>query len=93
MSNETNTYINLIQHKGGVEFDVNGNDGSRMPPQLVADGDSYHGTYLIPAPPQETMAMLNRMLQGIDSDAPPKVNRKKLQRKLKQFEVAPEVTH
>lgn len=87
------TYINLIQHETGVEFDVNGNDGSRMPPQLMDEGDTYHGTYLIPAPPKETMAMLTRLMAKLDEGAPSKVQRKKLQKKLSKYEVAPDVTH
>jgi hypothetical protein len=87
------TYINLIQHSGGVEFDLNANDGSRMPPQLITEGDSYHGTYLIPAPPQETLEMLQRILSDLDNGAPAKVKRKKVQKKLAKYEVAPAVTH
>ena len=87
------TYINLIQHSDGVEFDINRDDGSRIPPQLIVEGDSYHGTYLIPAPPAETMAMLGRLLGKLDSGAPSKVNRKKMQKKLAKYEVAPSSTH
>ena len=92
MENQS-TYLNLIQHDTGVEFDVDAKSGARMPPQLMTETDSYHGTYLIPAPPEQAMAILKRMLSKIDSDAPPKVNRKKMQRALRRFEVAPEVTH
>lgn len=87
------TYLNLIQHSTGVEFDLDLNSGARVPPQLVHEGDAYHGTYLLPATPEQAKDMVSRMLAKLDEQAPPKVNRKKLQKQLKKFEVSPEVTH
>lgn len=88
------TYINLIQHSDGIEFDIDMGSGARVPPQLIAEGDSYHGTYLIPAPPEKAMELIKALLSMVANNGkPPKAKRKKAQKKLAQFEVAPYATH
>lgn len=84
MSSET--YINLIQHEDGVEFDLC-KDGNPIPPQLVVQGDTYHGTYRIPKTFNDTMTLLQALLASLDDAMPAKAQRKKVQKALAKYSV------
>ena len=88
------TYINLIQTSGGVEFDIDTENGMQGPPGIVGPNDTFHGTYLLPTTPAETMETIKRLLLGLPSskETPPKILRKQLQKELlknKAVEVSP----
>lgn len=53
------TYLNLIQHDQGVEFDVT---PKPAPASLMKPGDIYRATYRMPFTFNETVNMLNGLL-------------------------------
>lgn len=54
-------YLNLIQHSGGVEFDVS---SDAVEPQTAPD-DIYHCSFKIEKPKEEVVAILQALLQRV----------------------------